>query len=95
MNKLSIVILITAILATSAAAQDFDDVSDLDRVPDRVVITVKDGVSMSLDKSGSVPRVGVASLDGLAQRFLVERISADRWRVSDPVFATWLRRLGR
>lgn len=35
-----------------------------------------------------------AALEGLAQRFLVERISADRWRVSDPVFATWLRSLG-
>jgi hypothetical protein len=47
------------------------------------------------DATVSLEGQSTAALDGLAQRFLVERISADRWRLSDPVFATWLRRLGR
>jgi hypothetical protein len=59
--------------------------------PQRAVL-----LRLASDPDASVALDGsiISALEGLAQRFLVERISADRWRLSDPLFAAWLRRLG-
>ncbi len=64
------VLAMTLLLSLSALAQPFENSSVIGQVPDRLVITVKPGTEMKLDKANGV-QVGVAGLDLLADRFQV------------------------
>jgi hypothetical protein len=70
MKKLLFALLMLALGASSLAlAQPYENPTVVGQVPDRVVITVKEGVKMNLDKSADGVSVGVASLDQLVARF--------------------------
>jgi subtilisin family serine protease len=72
MKKLLVIALVCAVLnAGMALGQPYANPSIVGQVPDRVVITVKAGVTMALDKSAGAVSVGVPSLDALSQRFQV------------------------
>ena len=73
MKKLLVIALAMMLLnAGIALAQPYENPSVIGQVPDRVVITVKEGVAMALDKSSGSVKVGVPALDALAQRFQVK-----------------------
>jgi subtilisin family serine protease len=63
--------LLSGLLSGVALAQPYENPSVIGQVPGRVVITVKEGVSMALDKSAGQVKVGVPSLDALASRYQV------------------------
>ena len=71
MQKLIIAAVLASVLATGAVAQDYENSSVVGQVPDRVLVTVKPGVTLNLDKSAGAPRVGVPALDTLAEKYAV------------------------
>ena len=72
MKKLSLAVLVLLVLGSvSAWAGPYENSSVIGQVPDRVVITVKAGTPMALDKAAGPVKVGVASIDGLSARFSV------------------------
>ncbi|MBU8869410.1 MAG: S8 family serine peptidase [Gemmatimonadales bacterium] len=72
MKKFQFALLTLLILGTSTfPAQASENSSVIGQVPDRVVITVKQGTPMALEKADGSVKVGVAALDGLADRFSV------------------------
>ncbi|PIE76041.1 hypothetical protein CSA17_04335 [bacterium DOLJORAL78_65_58] len=72
MKKITLAILLATLLcAAFATAQPYENSSVVGQVQDRVVITVKSGVKMNLDKSGDGVLVGVPGLDALSKRFSV------------------------
>ncbi len=75
MKKILFPVLIALLLGTATAgAGTFENSSAVGQVPDRVIVTVKAGTTLSLDKSAGEPRVGVASLDALAAKFSVHNM---------------------
>jgi len=70
-----LVSLILSLLAAGAQAA-FENPSVIGQVPGRVVVTVASGVTVALDKSGSRPLTGVASLDALAAKYQITDIEA-------------------
>ena len=77
MKKILIPVLLAILTgAAVAGAQPFENSSVVGQVPDRVVITVRPGVQMSLDKSNGTPQVGLPALDALAARFSVHNMEA-------------------
>lgn len=75
MKKFLFPVLIALFLGTATAgAGNFENSSVVGQVPDRVLITVKAGTTMSLDKSAGTPRVGIASLDAVAAKFSVNNM---------------------
>ncbi len=72
MKKFAFIALLTVMLCASiASAQPYENPSVVGQVQDRVVITVKAGTKMALDKADGTVRVGVPSLDALSERFSV------------------------
>lgn len=72
MKKITLTVLVATLLcAAFATAQPYENSSVIGQVQDRVVITVKSGVKMNLDKSGSDVLVGVPGLDNLSKQFAV------------------------
>lgn len=65
------VLAVTLLSAFAVAALAYENSSVVGQVPDRLVITVRPGVEMNLDKTGGV-KVGVPNLDALADRFEVK-----------------------
>ncbi len=77
MKKILFPVLFTLVFGAAAAgAQPYENSSVVGQVPDRIVITVKPGVTMALDKSGGSPQVGIAAMDALAARFDVHNMEA-------------------
>jgi subtilisin family serine protease len=75
MNKILLSVLIALILGTATAgAVPFENSSVVGHVPDRIMVTIKAGTTLELDKSAGAPRVGVPSLDALAARFSVHNM---------------------
>jgi subtilisin family serine protease len=75
MKKILFPVLIALFLgAATAGAGNFENSSVVGQVPDRVLITVKTGTTMSLDKSSGTPRVGIASLDAVAAKYSVHNM---------------------
>ncbi|MCK9995938.1 MAG: S8 family serine peptidase [Candidatus Krumholzibacteria bacterium] len=75
MKKILFPVLIALFLGTATAgAGTFENASVVGQVPDRVIITVKAGTTLSLDKSAGTPSVGIASLDALAAKFSVNNM---------------------
>ena len=75
MKKILFPVLIALILGTvTAQASVYENSSVVGQVPDRVLVTVKAGTTMSLDKASGTPRVGIASLDAVAARFSVHNM---------------------
>lgn len=72
MKKLLLIVLAGLTLVSGIAlAQPYENSSVIGQVPDRVVITVKEGTRMALEKSSSGVTVGVPSLDALSRQFQV------------------------
>ncbi|MFO7607640.1 MAG: S8 family serine peptidase [Candidatus Krumholzibacteriia bacterium] len=61
--------------AAAAAAQPFENSSVVGQVPDRVVVTLREGVTIDPAKAAG-GTTGVAALDGLVQRFQVRKVEA-------------------
>ena len=75
MKKILFSVLIALILGTvTAQAGNYENSSVVGQVPDRVLVTVKAGTAMSLDKAAGTPRVGIASLDAVAAKFSVHNM---------------------
>ncbi len=75
MKKFLFPVLIALLLGTATAgAATFENASVVGQVPDRVIITVKAGTTLSLDKSAGTPRVGIAALDAVAAKFSVNNM---------------------
>ena len=75
MKKILFPVLIALLLGTATAgAETFENSSVVGQVPDRVIITVRAGTTLSLDKSAGTPRVGIASLDAVAAKFSVHNM---------------------
>jgi len=75
MKKILFPVLIALILGTATAgARPYENSSVVGQVPDRILVTVKAGTTLSLDKSAGTPQVGVAALDALAVRFSVHNM---------------------
>jgi len=75
MKKFLFPVLIALLLGTATAgAATFENASVVGQVPDRVIITVRAGNTLSLDKSAGTPRVGIAALDAVAARFSVNNM---------------------
>jgi subtilisin family serine protease len=73
MKKLLVAILLGATLSAGIVlAQPYENSSVVGQVQDRVLITVKEGTTMALDKSAGQVQVGVPSLDALSLRFDVK-----------------------
>ena len=73
MKKLTLTALVATLLcAAFAFAQPYENSSVIGQVQDRVVITVKSGVKMNLEKSGDDILVGVPALDNLNKQFRVQ-----------------------
>ncbi len=88
MKKILFPVLIALILGTAAAGAFASGTGAVvGQVPDRVVVTVKAGTEMALDKSAGTPRVGIASLDGLASRFSVHNMEPLYAHLTDNVRA--------
>lgn len=62
---------VTLLTALTGSALAFENSRVVGQVPDRLVITVREGVDMNLDKAGGV-KVGVPGLDALADRYAVQ-----------------------
>ncbi len=75
MQKLTLAAVLLTVLCSAAAAATFENSSVIGQVPDRVVITVQPGVKLAVDKSGAVPRTGLAGLDALAVKHGVTGIA--------------------
>ncbi|MCP4291745.1 MAG: S8 family serine peptidase [bacterium] len=77
MKKICLFALLALLLVSSmASAQPYENPSVVGQVQDRVVITVKAGTKMALDKADGSVRVGVPSLDALSARFDVTDMEA-------------------
>ena len=75
MRKILFPVLIALVMGTATAgAGTYENSSVVGQVPDRVIITVRAGTTLSLDKSAAAPRVGVAGLDALAAKFSVHNM---------------------
>jgi subtilisin family serine protease len=75
MNKILFPVLIALLLGTATAgAGTFENSSVVGQVPDRILVTVKPGMNLSLDKSSGTPKVGVEALDALAARYSVHNL---------------------
>ena len=75
MKKILFPVLITLVLGTvTVEASVYENSSVVGQVPDRVLVTVRAGTTMSLDKAAGAPRVGIASLDALAAKFSVNNM---------------------
>ena len=75
MKRFLFPVLIALLLGTATAgAGTFENTSAVGQVPDRVLITVKAGTTLSLDKSAGTPRVGIAALDAVAAKFSVNNM---------------------
>jgi len=60
MKKILFPVLIALILGTATAgARPYENSSVVGQVPDRILVTVKAGTTLSLDKSAGTPQVGV------------------------------------
>ncbi len=67
MKKILFPVLIALLLgAVAAGAQPYENSSVIGQVPDRIVVTVKPGVDLVVNKSGGTPTVGIAAMDALA-----------------------------
>lgn len=62
-----------SLAAPGASAQPYENSTVVGQVPDRLVITVREGVAMNLEKAGGA-QVGVPGLDALAKRFEVREM---------------------
>ncbi len=75
MKKILFPVLIALVLGTvTAQASVYENSSVVGQVPDRVLVTVIAGTTMSLDKASGTPRVGIASLDAVAAKFSVNNM---------------------
>ncbi len=75
MKKILFPVLIALILGTATAgAGTFENSSVVGQVPDRILVTVKAGMTLSLDKSSGTPQVGIAALDALATKYSVHNM---------------------
>jgi len=75
MKKILPLILVTLLLgATTTRAQSPENSSVVGQVPDRILVTVKPGVTMTVDKSSGTPQVGVATMDAAAEKFAVYNV---------------------
>ncbi len=74
MKTALVTVLIALTFGTAAVmAQPFENSSVIGQVPDRVVVTVKPGVQMNVDKAVG-PQVGIPGFDALAERFGVHNL---------------------
>ena len=67
-----ITVLAVMLIASIASAQPYENPSVVGQVQDRVVITVKAGTKMALNKASGSVLVGVPGLDALSERFKVK-----------------------
>lgn len=77
MTKILFPVLLALCLGAAAAgAQPYENSSVIGQVPDRIMITLKPGVTMVVDKSAGTPQVGLPAMDALARRFSVRNVEA-------------------
>jgi len=75
MKKSLFTVLFALVLGTAATdALAYENSSVVGQVQDRVLVIVKAGTTMALDKSAGTPSVGISSLDELAARFNVNNM---------------------
>ena len=75
MNKLFLTILAVLLFAGSmAAAQPYENSSVVGQVPDRIVVTLKPGVAMNLEKSAAGLRAEVPAFTALTGTFAVKNL---------------------
>ena len=75
MRKLLFILLLPIlVLAGAALAQPYENSSVVGQAQDRVLVTVKEGVQINLDKSTDPTKVGVAALDAVSSRFAVHEV---------------------
>lgn len=74
-SAFALVCVLPLVFAAAATAQPFENGSVVGQVPDRVVVTLREGVSIDPDKAAGAA-TGVASIDGLVRRFQVRGVEA-------------------
>jgi len=74
-KSLILALLATAFnIAVAGAAEPYENSSVVGQVQDRIMVVMKPGVNLTVQKSAGVPKVGIQAMDALALQFDVHKI---------------------
>ncbi|MFT5314411.1 MAG: hypothetical protein ACI9UK_000231 [Candidatus Krumholzibacteriia bacterium] len=76
MKKCLLLALLAAVfnISASGAAPVYENSSVVGQVQDRIMVIMKPGVNLTINKAAGLPQVGIAAMDALSQQFDVKEI---------------------